>query len=253
VNVFKKDWWINPFLASGSTGITIDEFNNDNFDHSGLGFVGGAGISANLTNGRPIGNRRLPPGTPRWGTKWKEASAEWYAHSFSMQAQGSSYPHRDNYLDLDPVYRDAYGLPLMRMTFDWRENDMKMSEHCTKKIAEIAKATDATIAGPAAPRKSPFDTRVYQSTHVTGGTPMGADPKNSRVPALAALGRAEPVRRRGVRLSAQCGLQSDSAPRRAGVAARRRPDELRRKAADALRARPLPRSLPTSPCSSRGR
>jgi gluconate 2-dehydrogenase alpha chain len=34
---------------------------------------------------------------------------------------------------------------------------------------------------PAAPRKSPFDTRVYQSTHVTGGTPMGADPANSVV------------------------------------------------------------------------
>ncbi len=32
VNVFMKDRWINPFLASGSTGITIDEFNNDNFD-----------------------------------------------------------------------------------------------------------------------------------------------------------------------------------------------------------------------------
>ena len=52
--------------------------------------------------------------------------------------------------------------------FDWRDNDMKMSEYATKKIAEIAKATDATIVGPAAPRKSPFDTRVYQSTHVTG-------------------------------------------------------------------------------------
>jgi gluconate 2-dehydrogenase alpha chain len=67
------------------------------------------------------------------------------------------------------------------MTFDWRDNDMKMSEYCTKKIAEIAKATDATIVGPAAPRKSPFDTRIYQSTHVTGGTPMGADPKHSVV------------------------------------------------------------------------
>jgi len=31
-----------------------------------------------------------------------------------------------------------------------RDNDMKMSEHCTKKIAEIAKVTDATIVGPAA-------------------------------------------------------------------------------------------------------
>ena len=182
INVFMKDRWINPFLASGSTGITIDEFNNDNFDHSGLGFLGGAGISANLTNGRPIGtSRRLPPGTPRWGTAWKQASADWYAKSFPMQAQGTSYPHRENYLSLDPDYRDAHGEPLVRITFDWRENDMKMSEYCTKKMEGIAKAMDATILGPAAPRKAPFDTRQYQSTHVTGGTPMGTDPKTSVV------------------------------------------------------------------------
>ena len=181
MNVFVKDRWINPFLASGSTGTTIDEFNNDNFDHSGLGFLGGAGISANLTNGRPIGNRRLPPGTPLWGTKWKQASADWYAKSFSLQTQGSSYPHRDNYLSLDPDYQDAYGEPLVRITFDWRDNDMKMSEYCTTKMADVAKAMDATILSPAAPRKAPFDTRQYQSTHVTGGTPMGADPKTSVV------------------------------------------------------------------------
>jgi gluconate 2-dehydrogenase alpha chain len=181
MNVFVGDRWINPFLASGSTGTTIDEFNNDNFDHSGLGFLGGAGISANLTNGRPIGNRRLPPGTPRWGTKWKQASADWYAKSFSMQAQGSSYPHRDNYLSLDPDYQDAHGQPLARITFDWRENDMKMSAYCTGKMEDIAKAMDATILGPAVPRKAPFDTRQYQSTHVTGGTPMGADPRISVV------------------------------------------------------------------------
>jgi gluconate 2-dehydrogenase alpha chain len=181
VNVFKKRWWINPFLASGSTGITIDEFNNDNFDHRDLGFLGGAGISANLTNGRPIGNRRVPPGTPQWGTRWKEANAEWYAHSFTLQVQGSSYPHRENYLDLDPDYRDAFGLPLLRMTFDWRDNDMRMSEYCTNKAVEIARATGAEIVGPAPPRRSPFDSRVYQSTHVTGGTPMGADPKTSVV------------------------------------------------------------------------
>jgi gluconate 2-dehydrogenase alpha chain len=181
VNVFKKDWWINPFLASGSTAMSVDEFNNDNFDHAGLGFLGGAGLFASLTNGRPIGSRRLPPGTPQWGTKWKRANADWYAHSFTMQAQGSSYPHRENYLDLDPTYRDAYGLPLLRMTFDWRDNDVRMSEYCTQKVAEIAKATDATIVTPAAGRKPPFDTRAYQSTHVTGGAPMGADPRSSVV------------------------------------------------------------------------
>jgi gluconate 2-dehydrogenase alpha chain len=35
--------------------------------------------------------------------------------------------------------------------------------------------------GPADPRKAPFDIRKYQSTHVTGGTPMGTDPATSVV------------------------------------------------------------------------
>src|SRR5436190_17591740 len=52
--VFFKDRWINPFLASGASQTVIDEFNGDNFDHSGLGFFGGGYIYANVTNGRPI-------------------------------------------------------------------------------------------------------------------------------------------------------------------------------------------------------
>ena len=35
--------------------------------------------------------------------------------------------------------------------------------------------------GPVTGRKAPYDTRQYQSTHVTGGTIMGADPGNSVV------------------------------------------------------------------------
>jgi gluconate 2-dehydrogenase alpha chain len=181
VPVFFKDHWINPFLGAGSTGTVIDDFNNDNFDHSGLGFHGGGYIGANVYNGRPITTRSVPPGTPRWGTKWKQANADWYAHNFAVSVHGSCYPHRENYLDLDPTYRDAYGLPLVRMTFDFRDNELRMSEFCTKKAEEIAKALGATIVGPAQARKGPFDPRVYQTTHVTGGTPMGADPKTSAV------------------------------------------------------------------------
>ena len=73
------------------------------------------------------------------------------------------------------------GLPLLRATFDWRDNEVRMSEFTTRKAMEIAQAAGATIVGPAAPRKAPYDVRVYQTTHITGGTPMGADPKTSVV------------------------------------------------------------------------
>ncbi|GAC1454228.1 MAG: GMC family oxidoreductase [Steroidobacteraceae bacterium] len=179
VSVFFSNRWINPFLAAGCTSTVIDEFNNDNFDHSGLPFLGGASINASITNGRPIRARRTPPNTPRWGTAWKKSTADWYAHAFAVGAQGSCYPHRENFLDLDPDYSDTYGLPLLRMTFDFRENELRMSEWVTQKIGAICKYMNPDIMGSVAGRKAPFDTRQYQSTHVTGGTIMGPDPGSS--------------------------------------------------------------------------
>ena len=181
MQLFLRDAWTNPFLASGSTAMTIDDFNNDNFDHAGLGFLGGGMISANMFGGRPIRGRRLPPGTPLWGTAWKQANTDWYAHSMDLNIQGSSYPHRANYLDLDPTYKDAFGLPLVRMTFDWQDNDQRMQEYVSARMTAIAEAVQPDFMGPPAIRRAPFDTRIYQSTHITGGTPMGADPASSAV------------------------------------------------------------------------
>lgn len=181
ITVFTKDRWINPFLASGSSQTVIDEFNNDNFDHAGLGFFGGGYISGYVSNGRPLETRPVPPGTPRWGTAWKRASADWYAHAFPILVHGSCYSHPDNYLSLDPTYRDRLGLPLLRVTFDFRENELRMSRYVTAKALEIARATGATSVGDASPRTGPYDVRVYQTTHVVGGTAMGADPASSVV------------------------------------------------------------------------
>jgi gluconate 2-dehydrogenase alpha chain len=181
VGVYLRNRWINPFLAAGSTLTAIDEYNNDNFDHAGLSFFGGANIRASVTTGRPIASRNTPPGTPRWGTAWKKANAEWYAHSFGVGAQGSCYPHTENFLDLDPEYTDVYGQPLLRMTFDFRDNEVKMSRWVTQKVGEICKAMTPDIMSSVRGREAPFDTREYQTSHVTGGTVMGADPGSSVV------------------------------------------------------------------------
>jgi gluconate 2-dehydrogenase alpha chain len=161
--------------------MVMDDFNNDNFDHGGLDFLGGAQFLAAVLGGRPINARRLPPGTPQWGSEWKRANADWYAHSFPVAAQGSCYPHRENFLDLDPNYTDAFGQPLLRLTFDWRANETRMSEYVTDKLVHIANGMGADIVGATSPRKSPFDTRQYQSSHITGGTIMGQDPGTSVV------------------------------------------------------------------------
>src|SRR5438477_129320 len=93
---------------------------------------------------------------------------------------GGLQSYRGNYLDLDPTYRDAYGLPLLRMTFDRRENEHKMSLWLTDKAAQIAKAIGPSKMN-VAPRTEKYTIVPYQSTHNTGGAIMGADPATSAV------------------------------------------------------------------------
>ena len=180
VGVILKDKILNPFIASGAHGMMIDDYNGDNFDHSGLGFVGGGYMGAGQTNARPIQTRPVPSGTPKWGAHWKKATAETYQRAFSLSTHGSSYSYRDCYLDLDPTYKDRLGRPLLRMTFDFHDNELKMSAFLTDRLAEIARAMDPVEMTPS-PRKGPYNINIYQTTHNTGGTVMGADPATSVV------------------------------------------------------------------------
>ena len=180
ITLFFEDKNFNSFMGAGGLGVAIDEFNGDNFDHSALGFIGGGFLQAGSNGARPIEIRPVPQGTPRWGGEWKKAVAKYFNRSFGITIQGACQSYRTNYLDLDPTYRDAYGLPLLRMTFDRHENETKMSVWLTNKAAEIAKAI-----GPAkmsvTPRTGKYTIVPYQSTHNTGGAVMGADPATSAV------------------------------------------------------------------------
>src|SRR5262249_15806583 len=81
---------------------------------------------------------------------------------------------------LDPTYRDAYGQPLLRMTFDFQENDRRMIAYITKKLTEIAKTMRAPKMSSHADTEK-YSIVPYQSTHNTGGVVMGTDPATSAV------------------------------------------------------------------------
>ncbi|MCP5412927.1 MAG: GMC family oxidoreductase [Alphaproteobacteria bacterium] len=171
---------LNPFIASGAMGRTIHDFQGDVFDHSHLDFVGGAGISCDSTNGRPILYRPLPEGAPRWGAGWKQAAVEGYQNSMGIGSQGSSYPVKENYLDLDPTYTDRHGRPLLRITFEFPDNDIAMSNYMADQLETIAKAFNPKSYAVSRTRKD-WNSVPYQSTHNTGGAIMGENPRTSAV------------------------------------------------------------------------
>lgn len=177
---FDRDVHINPFMRSGSNGTLIADFVSDNFDHGPAGFVGGAYVGEVMTHGRPIEFHPTPPGTPAWGSAWKRAVATHYNHTSVINIHGSSTAARQNYLDLDPTYKDAWGQPLLRMTFDFPENDLKMSAWVTDKAVAIGRAMGGKqVVGSG--RKGPYAVTQYQTTHNTGGTVMGTDRGTSTV------------------------------------------------------------------------
>src|SRR5262245_45855693 len=155
---------IHPFMGSGANGTMIDDFGGDNFDHAQLGFIGGQYIGAIMTGGRPIEFHPTPPGTPKGGLEWKRAVARHYNHSILIQQHGTSQPSRLNYVDLDPTYKDAWGQPLLRITFDFPDNDVRMSQYIADKAVEIGRAMGGKTVLRGGARR-PYTTTVYQSTH----------------------------------------------------------------------------------------
>jgi len=180
VDVFFEDKLMNPFVGAGALGMVIDEFNGDNFDHAKLDFIGGGYLCLLTTNGRPIETHPVPEGTPQWGSKWKKAVADNYLKSVKIAAHGGVTSHRDAYLDLDPTYRDIHGRPLLRMTFDFHDNELNMSRFLTTRAEEIARAMKPREIR-SHPRGPHYSIEPYQTTHNTGGAIMGADPSSSVV------------------------------------------------------------------------
>jgi gluconate 2-dehydrogenase alpha chain len=180
VDLFFEDKLLNPFIGAGALASVIDDYNGDNFDHSGLGFIGGAYIAGMITGARPIEMTRVPDGVPKWGLEWKRAAAKYFLRNMSISVHGSSYAQAGNYLSLDPTYKDQFGRPMLRMTFDFPGNDLKMAQYCTDRAAAIAKNMGASKVHPKA-RKGPYDLTQYQTTHNVGGTMMGASPSGSVV------------------------------------------------------------------------
>ncbi|MBV8803597.1 MAG: GMC family oxidoreductase, partial [Sinobacteraceae bacterium] len=111
---------------------------------------------------------------------WKKAVARHFNHTILIQQHGTSQPSRLNYLDLDPTYKDAWGLPLLRMTFDFPENDIRMSQYIADKVVEIGHAMGGKIVVRGGTTR-PYVTTRYQSTHNAGGAVMGDDPSTSAV------------------------------------------------------------------------
>jgi len=165
----------NVFSGTGSQSIAIDNFNGDNFDHTGLGFIRGAISNVSQGESTPIARSSLlPPGQAGWGASYKKFLKESGQSSTGIFTQLEVLPYDANFLDLDPTAKDPIGMPIIRLTFNLYENEKKANLYINGELEKTLKAMGAKETW-----SYPDPANIPINSHAYGGTRMGDDPATS--------------------------------------------------------------------------
>jgi choline dehydrogenase-like flavoprotein len=91
-------------------------------------------------------------------------TAAWWAHAEGL-------PHEDNRITLDPELKDARGLPVGRVHYEWGDNDVRVASAARDKAAELMGASGA----------KKVRIGLNYGAHAMGTCRMGKSPKDSVV------------------------------------------------------------------------
>ena len=167
---------LNNWYGLPAQGVAVDNWADDNFDHSGADFIGGGNLWV-YSDRRPIsaGTMSTFGKTRSWGSAWKAFIKENADRTNTAYLQKTTLPYEDNSLDLDPVVKDPLGFPVCRITADFKDNDRKISSFIQDRMEQWYLA-----AGAIATQRGPSGT-MGTSTHAYGGTRMGDNPETNVV------------------------------------------------------------------------
>ena len=160
---------LNAWYGLPAQGVAVDNWADDNFDHTDLDFVGGGNLWV-YSDRRPIGAAGMNTFglVPNWGSAWKAFIAKNADRSNTAYIQKTTLPYESNYLDLDPVVKDPFGHPVIRITAEYKQNALAVAEFMQEKMEQWYREAGATEIV-----RGELGRTMGVSTHAYGGTRMG--------------------------------------------------------------------------------
>ncbi len=154
------------FSGTWAQSTCVNDWNADNFDHSGLGFLSRRNDvrlpRAEADRVRPF---RGPAGGPAMGERLEAVAAENARSVGCASAQIDATFVRGDVIDLDPEARDSYGVPLPRVTHRLFPNDERAHDFLRDKL-------DLWLREAGRDRGVERGRLRYEPRHAYGGTRM---------------------------------------------------------------------------------
>jgi choline dehydrogenase-like flavoprotein len=116
-------------------------------------------------------------GIQGFGATWRQKVRRDIPYYFGIEAQGECLPRYENYVELDPEVRDAWGIPVLRINASYGENEQAMARAMRQDLMDILDAMRLEIVSPPRAELSVFGKNI----HECGTARMGNDPKRSVV------------------------------------------------------------------------
>jgi gluconate 2-dehydrogenase alpha chain len=170
--------------ASGG-GFTLYDLTDDNFDHTGLNFIGGNMPAAGGYAGGGPSNLVLAgsSGPGSQGSTYKASLKDMYLQTktgVSIFMPGPEIPTTAWFIDLDPHHVDAFGDPLPRETLDWSNNMYNCANYMAPKVTNILQkmgCSNVTVS-PQSVAPGSYHEDSFQ-LHRRGGLRLGSDSATS--------------------------------------------------------------------------
>ncbi len=109
-----------------------------------------------------------------YGSELKKHARELFGTTFGFAGRGEMIPNEKSYVEVDPDTLDEQGIPVLRMHWEWGEEERAMAKHMERTFVEIIEA-----AGGVVTRRQQDISVGGEIIHEIGTARMGADPRAS--------------------------------------------------------------------------
>jgi choline dehydrogenase-like flavoprotein len=161
---------LNEYKSAQVTRLLHDFYDSD----PKRGFYGGGGIDARINPQPAIWAMSSGGDLPLWGADLK-ARIEAFTRSMVAAGHSTSLAVESNSVSIDPVLKDAWGIPAIRVTYKDHPDDLAFARFLQDRQVEIMQAAGAQKVWRDEVQESEW------TVHLLGTCRMGADPATSVV------------------------------------------------------------------------